>query len=874
MSGWVNLDDVLAQMRAAGLLVELPLRLATSDRSTRCLIDGGDTEKRGWYRLHEWQMEPGVFMLVGAYGIFHGSKSDTWKVELTKACASCGAEVGLRNKKCHACGQATFVKREFSEEQKAAFKARMEEDKRRAAEERGREIHRASRWATAVWRASAEALPKGHAYLVRKKLSGTGGARIFPGIDGITLEGAEQEDYRYLKSFAGSLVVPMCDDAGAVYGLQFIAEKPNPKTGRDKINWPPGMEAAGRYWLLGASPRRLCLEVEGFATGMTLFEATGQPVAVAFTAGNLLPVAKVINARTKRRAKILICADDDWIQKCRECGVYTPVATPTCAHCGKPHRGENAGVSRSAETALAIDNAEAFVPVFAQPRPTDRKGPTDFNDLASIEGQQVVVAQFEKRLDALEWRALASTPTPAMSSPSRPPGGTPPGEGGRRAAVSVMLLDDAVDRFLPIDDGTGDYLWDHWTRKVVKRSQMIALLPAGVRGDDLKRHDVWRQRGACYLDEIGFDPAGDDETIKLNTWKGWPMKPRPGTCERLLELLEYLCSNEPNASELYRWLLCWLAWPLQHPGAKMHSAVIMHGPQGTGKSTIFQAIARIYGDYATILNQRALEDKFNADWCDSMLFILAEEVVNRAEMWRIKGELKELVTGEWIRVNPKNIAAYRQRNHVNVVYLSNENQPLPLDNDDRRHCVIYTPPELGEAYYDEVHIEIENGGIAAFYHHLLHIDLAGFHPRKRPPMTKAKEDLIHLSSPSDVRFIAEWIAGDTDLPICPCLSMDLYAAYLKWCRTHGENHPRPDNQFHGTVRNTPGWRDSKKPLPIYRNLNSAETHNKPIITPPDSVLVKSGTAKPEGKSVVVWRTEGVFKFSNAIHGSGNGEGNF
>ncbi|MFK5283741.1 primase-helicase family protein, partial [Lacticaseibacillus paracasei] len=80
------------------------------------------------------------------------------------------------------------------------------------------------------------------------------------------------------------------------------------------------------------------------------------------------------------------------------------------------------------------------------------------------------------------------------------------------------------------------------------------------------------------------------------------------------------------------------------------------------------------------LNQRGLEDKFNSDWSDSKLFILAEEVVTRAEMWHIKNELKELVTGEWIRINPKNIAAYRQRNQVNICYMSNENQPLPLDN--------------------------------------------------------------------------------------------------------------------------------------------------------------------------------------------------
>lgn len=30
------------------------------------------------------------------------------------------------------------------------------------------------------------------------------------------------------------------------------------------------------------------------------------------------------------------------------------------------------------------------------------------------------------------------------------------------------------------------------------------------------------------------------------------------------------------------------------------------------------------------------------------------------------------------------IAAYRQRNHMNLVFLSNENQPFPIDKNDRR----------------------------------------------------------------------------------------------------------------------------------------------------------------------------------------------
>jgi putative DNA primase/helicase len=68
-----------------------------------------------------------------------------------------------------------------------------------------------------------------------------------------------------------------------------------------------------------------------------------------------------------------------------------------------------------------------------------------------------------------------------------------------------------------------------------------------VRGDDLKRHPVYVERGAYYLDQVGFDPSGKDSGVKLNTWQGWPMKPKAGTCELLLDLLRYLCSGDPDA---------------------------------------------------------------------------------------------------------------------------------------------------------------------------------------------------------------------------------------------------------------------------------------------------------------------------------------
>lgn len=856
-----NEQDVLEQLRSIGLLVDLPLRLA-SGKPIRCRVDGGDHENRGWYRLHDWMLDSGEVLLVGSYGIWHGDDPGTRLVELTKRCESCGHDgIPLKAKTCPACNQKTFKSRELTQEQLAAMKKRQAEDKKRADAERKAEIAQAAQWASAVWRKCEEIEPRGHGYLVKKKLAGTGGARVFRSNDGINLAGAEKEDYEYLARFHGALVVPMCDSTGAVFGLQFILDRQIHKerierTGRDKDYWPAGLSKDGHYWMIGGLPGRVCLEAEGFATAMSLHEASGLPVAVAFDAGNLPKVAQAIKA-THKRTRQLICADDDWLQKCGECKQWTPVSGETCAHCGQPHKKQNAGKARASEAALAVDGAWV-APVFAEDRPTDRKGPTDFNDLHELEGIQAVRAQIEAKLAAMG----IDTATAAPVAPPAGGGSRKQGGGERRKACSIMAVDDAVERFIPLDDGTGKYLFDTWTNKVVLREQMLTLLPAGTRGDDIKRHPLWISRGAYYLHEVGFDPAGNDEDVQLNTWKGWPMKPKAGKCEAILELLQYLCSGDDRGEEVFRWLLCWMAYPLQHPGAKMNSAIIMHGPQGTGKSVVFQTLAKIYGDYSTVLNQRGLEDKFNSDWADSKLFILAEEVVTRAEMWHIKNELKELVTGEWIRVNPKNVAAYRQRNHVNIVYLSNENQPLPIENDDRRHLVIWTPWALSEGFYDNVVEELENGGTEAFYDHLLKLDLSGFHPKKRPPMTEAKKSLIALSLPSEIRFVQEWILGDLGIPIVPCRAEHLYAAYIKWCRENGETRPRPSNQFHVAVARQKGW--EKKKTRAYLTDTATSSTPVPIVIPPPDVLSAAGTAMKEGGSQAQWLGECIRQFAQAL----------
>jgi putative DNA primase/helicase len=206
----------------------------------------------------------------------------------------------------------------------------------------------------------------------------------------------------------------------------------------------------------------------------------------------------------------------------------------------------------------------------------------------------------------------------------------------------------------------------------------------------------------------------------------------------------------------------------------------------------FEAIMGIYGRYGRIIDQSAIEDKFN-DWASRRLFLIADEVVARSDLYHVKNKLKAFITGEWIRINPKNMAAYDERNHVNMVFLSNEAMPTIVEQDDRRHAVIWTPEKLSPDFYAGLKAELDNGGVAALHHYLLHLDLGDFGPSSKPPMTEAKKELIDQSLDSPSRFVIAFEEGDVDgFPaknapklLTPCLSQDFYELYGEWCRRQG-----------------------------------------------------------------------------------------
>jgi putative DNA primase/helicase len=729
-----NYDSVIDQLKTGGLQVD---RLEVG-RIVRCRVEGDrGRQKTGWYSLHELMTGQGELLLVGAFG--------NWREGVDGNGRPVTHRIELRG-------------REMSAQEKAAIRARIHDEKKRAEGRRRAEQQRAARRAEKWWK---ECTTEGSSdYLVHKGVHGYG-ARYSP---------------------TGNLVLPIHDNHGRIHGLQVIYSDPAiiKRKGRDKDFMPAGLAKRGNYMLIGA-PSWIVLVAEGYATACSLHEATGHPVAVAWDAGNLLPVCQALKHRY-REAKILVCADDDY------------------------KTDGNPGVSAASAASMAVSGA------WIKPEFADRGENkwTDFNDLHQAEHIDKVRAQLEGKVQRLGW-------SPVVSRADRTSG-----EAG--APVGFLFsLDVLIDHYVLIY-GT-ETVFDGVRKSVVTLSSLRSAA-----GKSLVR--MWLEhpsRRVVLPDQVVFDPTDEIQGEKCNLWDAWPTKPRSGSCERLLELLEYLCSKEDNPSEVFDWVMKWIAYPIQFPGTKMQTALLIHGPEGTGKNTYFNGVRALYGKYG------------------------GNEVVTRVELYHQQGRLKNMITeSEWT-INEKNLPTRPEQNHCNFVFFSNRIDIAKLDKDDRRYCVIWTPPALSQTFMDEVYAEIKDGGREALHDHLLNLDLGDFKPYTKPPTTRAKRELIELGMDSIERFWRDWSEERIPVPFTACRSDDFYELYRYWAQRAGIPKAAPAHVLVAMVNKKAGV--SKRRARYYMGQKLVQS----------TFIIPDGAEPPEANAMRKWLSEQIEALQNALN---------
>lgn len=267
-----------------------------------------------------------------------------------------------------------------------------------------------------------------------------------------------------------------------------------------------------------------------------------------------------------------------------------------------------------------------------------------------------------------------------------------------------------------------------------------------------------RRREHTRLDYMPGGPATLHDGA-LNLWRGWGVEPVEGDVTPFTKLLDYVFQGNDVGRA---WFMKWLAYPLQHPGAKLYTSVLLFSlPQGTGKSLLGLTMGKIYGDNFTVVSQEELQADFNA-WARNKQFALGEEITG-SDSRRAADKLKHLVTRETVTINAKYQPTYTLPDRLNYLLTSNHPDALHLERHDRRFFVHeITAPPLAQTFYDAYDKWYRGTGPAHLFHHLLHkVDLRGFNPRAPAPATDAKEDMVALSR-SDLDLFTGTLREDPD----------------------------------------------------------------------------------------------------------------
>lgn len=276
---------------------------------------------------------------------------------------------------------------------------------------------------------------------------------------------------------------------------------------------------------------------------------------------------------------------------------------------------------------------------------------------------------------------------------------------------------------------------------------------------------IWFQhrKPETTVQEIVYEPGKEPRypgkhSDVINVWRPSSIKPHEGSPKPWLRLYDFLTQGL-SATER-KWFMQWLAYPLQHPGAKLHQAIFISShSQGIGKNLLIEPfIQNIYGDenYSGIGGD-VLEEIYNS-WITRKQFVFVDEahVGSKAERIKAMNRLNRYVTEHQTNVREMYTPRHVLKNCANMYISSNHSDGLMISDKDRRFFVIAGPETAlaDEEYAEMVKFSISKKGIGQVLNHLLTVDLTGYNPHAHAPKTLAKARSVETSQDAISYYVA------------------------------------------------------------------------------------------------------------------------
>jgi len=595
------------------------------------------------------------------------------------------------------------------------------------------------------------------------------------------------------------ILVPMRDENGEIQALQEIYETKrtfwNETKPRDK-NFTNAVK--GLFHVIGNIVDGQLIRVsEGYSTSVSCYESTEctAPHVVAFSAGAYKTIIPILRKQYPN-SFISICADNNVRDNPEE---------------------ENTGVREAERAAKETDRCFVVYPIFPEGKERDEEGNryADFNDLMIAEGKEEVRMQIENTtysndteeaeslIDGQSENEYDSTDISKATANAR-----------RRAITNQVTLDDIIRDIRKQHPTLKDQAKDIATKALSWAKNFQTGFEIIVNGipktiTDMKSLDSrlaqleapgqpcvivnrkdalpitnadYNKRLSGEVVVVGVNEKGQPKYVAANKfWEGnthkhiyrnivftnkqtnkndynlftgFGVEPKQGNCEKILNhIKDVVCSgNKTNNTALLKLL----AWQMQNIGRPSRIITGLQSiEQQVGKGCLLgDVLAPIYGNAGfTTSDIGQIIGRFN-DTIRGKAFIFLDECLFAGDR-KAADAIKSLATATRIGVESKGVPTVQFPCAANIFLSTNHPDAAHIEEADARYWILEVKPHRkGDTnYFEKLYAEINGGGLSAFMHYLLNLDVREFVPQRDVPIdNEAKNTMIRNSiNPYDAR---------------------------------------------------------------------------------------------------------------------------
>lgn len=296
--------------------------------------------------------------------------------------------------------------------------------------------------------------------------------------------------------------------------------------------------------------------------------------------------------------------------------------------------------------------------------------------------------------------------------------------------------------------------------------------------------------GRREYDGIYFYPGDEHRPRYYNLWKGFSHAPHTnGKCQLFLDHVKTnICGGN---EESYKWVMAWLADIFQHPENKPGTALVLRGEMGIGKGAFANHIGHLLGQhYLTVANASQVTGRFNSHLAERIMMFVDESFWSGEKVGA--GALRALITEPLQSSEMKGRDIVMIDSYLRLIIAANDEWVVPVGMKDERR---FTVLDVGNAsqrnyeYFNNMKVEMENGGYGTLLHTLLHWKYEKTLPKTILQTDALLDQKLHsmkdelkwwMDCLSDERLTGRdtWPDGETGIE-----TRELYAAYSMWCDT-------------------------------------------------------------------------------------------